>query len=70
MVENVEKYLEQARCPQELCKQVARLAEDGRGAEALPALAEHRMALLAESRDCNQRLDCLDHAIHLITCGS
>lgn len=66
--ETLDGYLEQAGCDMELRACVARLDRRGRASEALPRLSAHRMRLLEESHAACRRLDCIDHAIHLITC--
>ena len=65
--EDLDGYLMQADCPDELRIRCIELARDRRAAEVVPQLAAHRMGLLAASRAACARLECLDRAIHLIT---
>lgn len=70
MSESLDAYLEQAGCPASLRGNLERLARDGRTAEALPQLAAFRLSLLANLREADQRLSCLDQAIHAIQRGA
>lgn len=67
--ETILAYLERADCPPELRERVASLAREGRAREELPHLAEHRLRLLAASREACCKLECLDLAIRIISSG-
>lgn len=70
MSESPGTYLEQAGCPAALRGSLGSLARDGRAAEALPLLAAFRLSLLADLREADRRLSCLDQAIHAIQRGA
>lgn len=61
---DIAECLHGAGCERELCERASHLARSGRTTELLPQLAEVRLALLAELREADGRLTCLDQAIH------
>lgn len=69
MDESIDDCLRKAGCSQELCRCAAKLSESGRAHELLPQLAEHRLDLLAELHEADERLACLDQTIAEIRAG-
>lgn len=61
---DISECLRRAGCEPDLCERASHLARSGRTTELLPQLAEARLALLAELREADGRLACLDQAIH------
>lgn len=63
---DIAECLHGAGCEPSLCERASHLARSGRTTELLPQLAEVRLSLLAELREADGRLTCLDQAIHQI----
>lgn len=63
----IDEYLSRAACSEEVRAQMAQLVESGHAEEGLPALARHRVQLLGELREADNRLFCLDRVIAEIT---
>ena len=63
MAPALQECLHEAGCDDELCRSAAKLMQAGRAHELLPQLARHRLDLLANLREADERLACLDRAI-------
>lgn len=56
--------LEDAGCDRKLMEQFLSLVGQGREAEALGLLAQHRKALLEHCHTAEKKIDCLDYLVY------